>query len=176
MIRMTETKAIKIRPENLDDRAEVARLLACTYRVDGVKVIESTSKLRDLPKHNPALSLVAEQGGQAAGFVLFTPVDVAGKENDGVIMAPLAVDQKVENFDTSAFLEDAMEAVKNEGYRFVFAFAPSVKDAGEGFDDAKQKGFNPSAGGNGAVFVVKDLTPDAGGSDAGEVECPEPLV
>jgi predicted N-acetyltransferase YhbS len=163
-----------IRSETLEDRAEVARLIARTYLAEGAKVISTTSQLRDLAEYDSDLGVLAEQNGKGAAYALFTPVKVDDADKVGVMMAPLAVDTALEAFDLADFLGKAADKVKEKGFRYVFALGDADDMAAAGFEKADTIGLTLDAESAG-TFLVKDLTPEAGDKVVGQVKCPEVL-
>ncbi len=115
-----------IRPETPADYAAIAAVNARAFGRAAEPAI--VALLRQGPRYEPALSLVAELDGRVAGHVLFTPhaVRLLGQSVAAVNLAPLAVDPAYQRRGLGGRLIAAGHAAARErGYAFSFLLGHS---------------------------------------------------
>ena len=156
-----------IRSENIQDKSRIATLIARTYAPKGAKVIEQTGLLRALPSYMPELSLVAENADNISIFALLTPVKAGAGQ--GVYLAPLAFDDRLEGLDLLGFLQESFTKAQAQGFRYVFVQG-RLEDLKElGFQYAAEAGFSHES----SNMLVKDF--GTGDVLSGEIILPEGL-
>jgi predicted N-acetyltransferase YhbS len=113
---------IKIRPENLKDYADIARVNARAFNPH-----VSVPLIVDLHRHrsrfDPELSLVAEVDGRIVGHVLFSAqtIRLLGQSVEVVNLSPLAVEPDTQKQGVgSALVEEGHRIAKAKGYPLSF--------------------------------------------------------
>ena len=82
-----------IRPERIDDQQDVRRLYLAAFGAEGQLVADLVDGLRELVTADQGLSLVAEDGGEVVGHVMFTRslLDAPRRLVDVQVLSPVAV-------------------------------------------------------------------------------------
>ena len=113
---------MSLRPESPSDYAAIAELTALAF--DGRAVEPAiVALLRQSPRFDPGLSLVAEVDGRVVGHVLFTPhsVQLLGQPVPAVALAPLAIHPACQRRGLGGQLIEAGHALARErGFAFSF--------------------------------------------------------
>ncbi len=134
------------------------------------------SKMLDDPTARPYLSLLAEEGGQTIGHVMFTPVTVDGAQApvSAAILAPLAVSPERQNGGTgSALVRDGLARLADAGTQVVFVYGDPDYYGRFGFSAAMPQGLKapnplPPEYERGWTVVAFDGMPDG---FSGTVRC-----
>jgi putative acetyltransferase len=162
-----------VRPERPGDAAAIRRVTEAAFGqpAEGALV----DALRGTAAFIPALSLVAEQGAQIVGHILFSRVQVVDGDvqNPALALAPMAVLPGRQNQGIgSALVRRGLDEARALGFRAVIvqghpAFYPRF-----GFEAARASGLtSPFDSGNDA-FMVLALQPGALDQLKGEVRYP----
>ena len=114
--------SVTVRPEHPADYAAIAHLTALAF--DGRAAEPAiVALLRQSPRFDPALSLVAEVDGRVVGHVLFTPhrVQLLGQAVPAVILAPIAIHPDFQRRGLGGqLIESGHAAARARGFGFSF--------------------------------------------------------
>jgi putative acetyltransferase len=80
---------IRIRQERPDDAREVASVVESAFA--DASVADFTDRIRRSPAYVPALTFVAEEGGELLGFTMLSEVELEGRTEPLLILTPMAV-------------------------------------------------------------------------------------
>lgn len=163
-----------IKNETPQSRGAVATLIARTYLADGVDIIELTSKLRDLPQHSASLAFIAEQNDKPVAYAMFTKLKVG--EGEAAFLAPVALDERSEDFDYFAFLQAVEKRLKAQDIRYVMVHGDREVYATADFKLASEFGVESDVTFPDSDLMIKDLTPEKADEIGGKVEYPEFLL
>lgn len=147
---------MNLRPETDQDRSAIATLIARTYLENGAKLIEMTGLLRDLPQYRHDLGVLAETEAGPVAYALFTPLEIGGSEG-AVLLAPLAMDTDQPELDYNTFMHQAIERVKDMGFKAVLMHGAADMYADDGFVPATKHGIVSSISYPGATLLIKPL-------------------
>jgi predicted N-acetyltransferase YhbS len=122
-----------IRPEQPDDAPAVAALIAAAFGPG--RFAKAAERLREGRRPDPALSLVAWDGGRLAGSVRLWPVTVGGAPC--VFLGPIAVDLSWRGRGLGeALVEAACAAAAKAGWRAVLLVGDAPYFGRMGFEAA----------------------------------------
>lgn len=140
-----------IRPENVQDKSEIATLIAQNYMPNGAVIIEKLAELRRSAGYIPSLSLVDEVEGGIEAACYFSEIEVgAGK---ALYLAPFAVTINNPSYNSLQFFERMLEKAHEAGFRYVFVDG-NVQDLQQfGFENAENKAFEGAS----STLLVKDF-------------------
>jgi predicted N-acetyltransferase YhbS len=113
-------KALIIRPETVSDYAAIADTNVQAFDNRAAEALIVTL-LRNRPRFDPELSLVAEVGGRVVGHALFSPyhVQVLGESVPVVNLAPIAVHPEYQKQGIGGrLIEAGHELARARGYQF----------------------------------------------------------
>jgi predicted N-acetyltransferase YhbS len=128
-------------------------------------------ELRRTPGWVADLFLLAEGVEDAIACALFAPATVADKENAAVVLAFVGCDTK-QKIDLHNFIDQAVEQMKSQGYRYVLMRGDAKDFAAQGFMRTREQGLELTGG----DWLVKDLQPQQGEPLAGKVGLPPVLT
>jgi putative acetyltransferase len=135
--------------------------------------------LRD-PSARPYLSLLAEKGGEIAGHVLFTALDLSGFRNaaDCSLLAPLAVLPAFQRSGVGqGLIEHGCEVLAERGIALVFVLGDPDYYTRCGFTPAYPHGLHaPYVIEPEEAWMVRPLRPDVLGHVQGQARCAEALA
>ena len=150
---------LTVRREEPADRGQIATLIAKTYLVDGVHMIETTADLRDEGAHK-SLGVVGAVDGKAVIYALFTPIKVADTQDAAVLLTPFAFDIDFADAGLEGFMDDALQMVAAEGYSHVLALGNIVEMQADGYMLAENMNINLDTDMD-ASLLVKPLNAEA---------------
>lgn len=122
------------------------------------------------------ISLVAEEGGEVAGHILFSPVIVEGEDRKGLGLAPVAVAPQFQGRGIgSGLIEKGLEEARKNDFNFVVVLGDPAYYIRFGFQTATQFGLGNEYGAE-AEFMAQELI--SGGLDRiqGMVRYAEPFA
>lgn len=147
-----------IRPESSLDREAIWTLNVASFPSDGeARLVDS---LRE--NANPFISLVAEQDGEVAGHILFTPVTLEGYPSLRIAgLAPMSVRAELQKKGIgSALIKAGLQACCELGFGAVVVLGHASYYPRFGFVAASQFGLSCEYDVADENFMVKELTPD----------------
>ncbi len=178
--------AIEIRSERPADYAAVEEIHRQAFDRDAEAQL--VAALRDLPDFDPAVSLLASQGGVIRGHILFTKLSI---ERDGAILdsretgevyglAPVAVAPEWQRQSIgSALVRAGLDACRRRGGCFVIVVGHPDYYPRFGFTSARAAGLEAPFPVSDAAFMVCDLLAKADERSApelrGRVQYPAPF-
>ena len=144
---------MRIRPERPSDRAAVAEVITAAF--GGAAEAELVARLHD--NGNASIALVAEHDGRVVGHVLFSPVEIVGRERAvGLGLAPVAVAPAHQRRGIGGQLIAAgLEAARRYGAPFVVVLGHSDYYPRFGFERADQRGIGNDYGATDTFFVLE---------------------
>ncbi len=158
--------AIRIRPEEPDDRDRVYEILVAAF--GGRAEAELVERLRG--RVSPEISLVAELGGQVVGHVYFSPVQVGEPPRSAVGLAPVAVDPGCQRRGIgSALCQRGLEACLDLDEPVVFVLGHADYYPRFGFEPALARGLYYKSEAFAGSFFVAELSEGALSGYEGEV-------
>jgi putative acetyltransferase len=138
--------------------------------------------LLDDPSANPILSLLAFEGDQAVGHVLFTAARLAetGNSTPTAILAPLAVVPDAQKQGVGAkLIERGLQLLSESGVGLVFVLGHPEYYPRHGFEPAGRLGFEapyPIPDEHANAWMVQALRPGVIGIVSGKVVCADALM
>ncbi|HDP79904.1 MAG TPA: N-acetyltransferase [Spirochaetes bacterium] len=143
---------------------------------------ELTAALLGDKSAEPVLSLLAFDGNEAAGHILFTRVEIKGSAPSppAHILAPLAVKPAFQNRGIGGMLiNEGLKRLKEMGAELVFVLGHKEYYPRHGFlPDAGRRGFEapyPIPARDADAWMVLALTPKGPGGIRGKVRCADVL-
>jgi putative acetyltransferase len=164
---------LTMRPEAPDDRAYIFGVVQAAFGRDDEALL--VDALRDSPAYIPDLSLVALEGAQVVGFVLFTRLIVrdAAIEHAALALAPLAVRPDRQSTGIgSALVRRGLADARTLGHQVVIVLGHEHYYPRFGFQPAPPLGIHPSVPVKPEHFLVLGLQQDALDGFRGRVEYP----
>lgn len=148
---------IKIRPEKVEDFAQVYRVNSAAFEGEGeAKLVEN------LRKAAPHISLVAEVEGEIAGHIFFSPMTFEDEKTDFLGLAPMAVLPEFQNQGVgSKLVREGLKTASEKGFTAVFVLGHANYYPRFGFQTAKTKGFSCEYDVPDEIFMVLELEKDA---------------
>lgn len=108
-----------IREATSNDLSEVLRVEEEAFGYP--KEAELVNDLLNDPSAKPTLSLLAMDGDEAIGHILFTSVSITGSDVKASILAPLAVVPKAQNMGIGGkLIQEGLQRLKQHGVSIVF--------------------------------------------------------
>jgi len=164
---------ITIRPETAEDYAAIreVNLLAFGQEIEP-RLVEA---LRESPDFIPELSLVAIEGGQVVGHILFSPMVIETKDGavPALTLAPLAVRPEFQNQGIgSQLVRRGIERCRTLGQRIVVVVGHPTYYPRFGFSPARARGLEAPFPVPDEAFMVLELAPGALDGVAGMVKYP----
>lgn len=152
---------VEIRAEAPGDRGAVREVNEAAFgRPDEAALVDA---LRDAGA--PLVSLVAVEGGEIVGYVLFSPVSVEPKPPDGFSasgLAPLAVLPERQRLGAgSRLVGEGFEVCRRSGYDAVFVLGDPAYYRRFGFATAATRGLRCEFPAPDEAFMVAELRPGA---------------
>jgi len=150
--------ALIIRPERPADRDAIAELNRAAF--GGPDEAELVDRLRDGPK--PVISIVATDGAQLVGHIMFSPlaVEIDGRRPSALALAPLAVAPDRQRSGIGSRLVAAgLHAAREAGAEAVFVLGHRAFYPRFGFSAALAARFEAAF--SGASFMALELVPRA---------------
>ncbi len=128
-----------IRPEQIADYEQIAEVNRLAFgRDDEVRLIE---RLRNAPEYHPGLSLVAVDGNQIIGHILFSfvTIDADTGRTPALALAPLAVipNRQYQGVGT-ALVEQGIQACYKLGHRIIIVLGHAEYYPRLGFQKASK--------------------------------------
>ena len=162
-----------VRPERPDDREAVAHVHRDAFgRKEEADLVDA---LRQSPAFIPELSLVAIQGAQVVGHVLFTRIVVRGERqpHPALALAPLAVLGSHQRRGLgSALVERGLEQAHAFGHELVIVLGHPKYYPRFGFVPAGPRGIQAPFPVREEAFMARELRPGVLGRINGQVEYP----
>jgi putative acetyltransferase len=167
---------ITIRPETTEDYAAIheVNLLAFGQEIES-RLVEA---LRESPDFIPELSLVAIEGGQVVGHILFSPMVIETKDGavPALTLAPLAVRPEFQNQGIgSQLVRRGIERCRTLGHRIVVVVGHPTYYPRFGFSPARARGLEAPFPVPDEAFMVLELAPGALDGVAGMIRFPPPF-
>jgi putative acetyltransferase len=167
---------ITIRPETAEDYAAIreVNLLAFGQEIEP-RLVEA---LRESPDFIPGLSLVAVEGSQVVGHILFSPVVIETKDGSvpALTLAPLAVRPEFQNQGIgSQLVRRGIERCRTLGHRIVVVVGHPTYYPRFGFSPARARGLEAPFPVPDEAFMVLELAPGALDGVAGVVRYSPPF-
>lgn len=164
---------LTIRPEVPDDRARIYDVVQAAFGRDDEALL--VDALRESSAYIPELSLVALEGVEVVGHVLFTRLIVreAAVERAALALAPLAVRPARQNAGIgTALVQRGLADARALGHRVVIVLGHKHYYPPFGFQPAPPLGIHPSFPVDPEHFLVLGLQRDALDGYRGRVEYP----
>lgn len=166
-----------IRPEAAADRQAIHHVNREAFgREDEARLVDA---LRDSPAFVPDLSLVAEEGGEMVGHILFTRLTVAdgGIARPALALAPMAVRPAFQNRGVgSALVRRGLADARERGHHVVIVVGHPHYYPRFGFVPARPRGIRPPFDVPDDAFLVVGLTDGALDGFTGDVQYPPELA
>jgi putative acetyltransferase len=162
-----------IRCEQPEDREAVARVHRDAF--GGEEEADLVEALRGSPAFIPELSLVAVEGSQVAGHVLFTRILVRseGQAHPALALAPMAVLSAFQRRGLgSALIERGLEEARRLSHEIVIVVGHPEYYPRFGFEPAGPRGIRAPFPVREEAFMVRELRTGALAGVAGQVEYP----
>ena len=171
---------MRIRQTSADDLPAILRVHRAAF--GQAEEAELTRDLLADPTAQPALSLIAEEDGQALGHVLFSRARLTDPDSDllASILAPLAVVPQAQRKGLGgALVKAGLEHLRKEGVALVFVLGDPAYYARFGFAPAGRQGFEapyalPAA--YAEAWMVQTLSDGVLGNVSGTVVCGDALM
>ena len=154
---------MKIRKERIQERAAISELIqeafAGAEHSDGTEA-ELAAALWNGTAFIPELSLIAEQDGELAGYILFTKAEVGGQTV--LALAPLAVKPKFQRQGIgTALLRHGHETAQKLGYSYSLVLGDPAYYGKEGYVPAEPLGVIIPADFPAEYFLLRQLQKEA---------------
>jgi putative acetyltransferase len=163
---------VKIRPEIPSDYPTIAQVHMLAFaRENEAKLVD---RIRDSDRYIPQLSLVAQFNDMVVGHILFSQVDLVGKNSVRVLaLAPLAVLPKWQNRGIgSALVQESLKLAEGRSEAFVIVLGHPQFYPKFGFEPAIRYGITCSFSVPEEVFMAKPL-PTRSEIDRGTIVYPK---
>lgn len=170
----------RIRESTEADLSEIQRVVRDAFPgKEGDEVSDLTRDLLRDPSARPYLSLVAVQGEETVGYVLFTRVEIVGHEVAATILAPLAVAPEYQRQGVGGqLIGKGLTLLADLGTRLVFVLGHESYYPRHGFIPAGACGFEapyPIPARHAGAWMVQELSPGTIGQIKGLVKCADAL-
>lgn len=131
---------VRIRTASAPDTPAILDVLTNAFGDEGKSIAELVVSLLHDPTALPLLSLVAEDGGEIIGHILFSAVHIEGSEPvSASILAPLAVAPQRQRADVGRQLVTAgLDALRTQGVDAVFVLGDPAYYTRFGFSPRHQ--------------------------------------
>jgi putative acetyltransferase len=153
---------MEIRPERTVDESAVAAVHAAAFIDHPAQVVSLVSDLRSATNESVRLSLVAVDGGEPIGHVMFTPclLDAPARLVAVHVLSPVAVHPRFQRHGVgSALVNEGIRILDERGVPAVFLEGPPDYYRRFGFEEAGPLGFRkPSLRIPDLAFQVRTLT------------------
>lgn len=167
---------IAIRPETAEDYAAIREVNALAFgREVEPRLVEA---LRRLSEFIPELSLVAFEGDQMVGHIMFSPlvIETKGGAVSALALAVLAVRSDLQNQGIgSELVRDSLERCRSLGHRIVVVIGHPTYYPRFGFSPARARGLEVPFPVSDEAFLALELVPGALDEIAGMVKYPPPF-
>jgi len=166
---------LTIRPETPANYPAIAEVNDLAFGQPGEgKLVEN---LRRNPKFVPELSLVAEASGKVVGHILFFPIKIkseAGKENETISLAPLAVRPEFQKQGVGKeLIREGLKTCRQLGYDSVIVLGHPEYYPKFGFKPAGTWNIRNPFGAPAEAFMGLELKDGALEGASGMAEYPE---
>ena len=170
----------RIRESTEADLSEIQRVVRVAFPgKEGDEVSDLTRDLLRDPSARPYLSLVAVQGEETVGYVLFTRVEIVGHEVAATILAPLAVSPEYQRQGVGGqLIGKGLTLLADLGTQLVFVLGHESYYPRHGFIPAGACGFEapyPIPARHAGAWMVQELSPGTIGQSKGLVKCADAL-
>jgi putative acetyltransferase len=142
--RMPFSEGLEIRPEHVQDRDAVSRVITAAFGEDGERVADIWTSIG----HHRRASLVGELGGRVVGHVGLSQawVDARRALVEVWVLSPLSVEPDLQRGGIgTALLAAAVEAARRSGVPVLFLEGSPLYYGPRGFERADRRGFLPAA-------------------------------
>lgn len=167
---------------HFDDEAIAKLAMAAFGAEEGPPIVELIADLLVDPSAQPVLSLVASNGENVVGHVLFSRVTVESfpSKVSAAILAPLAVHPDFQSRGIGGrLINDGLRRLADAGVDLVFVLGHPGYYPRFGFVEAGAKGFEapyPIQEVNAPAWMVQELRPGVIGCARGRVVCADTLM
>lgn len=172
---------LRLRPEGPADGEPIRRVLAGAFARPDLSVPPEVGLVDELRRGDawlPELAMVAEYGGEVAGFALLTRVLVSPDQFPALALGPVAVAPHRQRIGLgTSVVQAALEAATELGERLVVVLGDPAFYRRFGFDPADRMGLDSPWSGLGEPWQALVLPPTvsgAAGVPRGEVLFPPP--
>ena len=154
---------IRIRQENIHDYQTVRHIVQTAFRYAAQSDGNEQDLVKALRKGNtfiPALSLVAELSGRAAGYILFSKIRIGG--HDELALAPLGVLPQYQKMGIgTALIREGHSIARRLGYHYSVVLGDAAYYSRLGYVSAVTYGIKPPVESWGAHFMAVQLNDTA---------------
>ncbi|HKJ76902.1 MAG TPA: N-acetyltransferase [Gammaproteobacteria bacterium] len=156
-------------------------LLAAFGREEGREITDLVAALLQDPSASPRLSLVAVEGAEVVGYILFTSSRIKDSPTvaSSAILAPLAVHPDYQGRGIGGRLvEEGLKRLQGAGGELVFVLGHPGYYPKFGFAPAGERGFAAPyyiAPENAEAWMVRELRSGLIGKVGGQVQCADAL-
>jgi putative acetyltransferase len=168
---------LTIRAETPRDCAGVRAIVCVAFgRPHEARLVD---RLRETDAFIPELSLVADDGVEIVGHILFTAIRIRTPviAVPAVALAPLAVRPDRQNQGIgSTLVRQGLEVCRRLGHRIVVVVGHRAYYPRFGFVPARARGLEAPFPVSDAAFMVCELVPDALHGVRGQIEYPPPFA
>jgi putative acetyltransferase len=174
---IVEESMITIRAEAIQDQSGVRAIVSAAFkRPDEARLVD---KLRATDAFIPELSLVADEGVEIVGHILFSAIRIRTSvvAVPGLALAPLAVRPDRQKVGIGSMLvRQGLEKGRRLGHRVVVVVGHPAYYPRFGFVPARERGLEAPFPVSDAAFMVCELMPDALDGVRGQIEYPPPFA
>jgi putative acetyltransferase len=166
---------ITIRPENTEDYAAIREVTLLAFGQE--KEAQLVEDLRRLSDFIPELSLVAVQGEQVVGHILFSPMVIETEKGavPALSLAPLSVRPECQNQGVgSQLVREGLKRCRSLGHEVVVVVGHPDYYPRFGFSSARAKRLEATFEVPDEAFLVLELAPGALAGIAGVIKYPPP--
>jgi putative acetyltransferase len=168
---------LTIRAETTEDYAGVRAVVSAAFgRPNEARLVD---RLRETDAFIAALSLVADDGVEIVGHVLFTAIRIrtSAVALPALALAPLAVRPDRQNTGVGSLLvRHGLEVCRRLGHRIVVVVGHSTYYPRFGFLPARAQGLEAPFPVSDAAFMVCELVPRSLRGVCGRIEYPPPFA
>ena len=150
-------KNLEIRPEESKDYSQITQVSNLAFgRENEAKLIE---KIRESNNYLPELSLIAQLDNKIVGHIMFSYVDLVGKDSIKILaLAPVAVLPQYQNRGIGSLLiKTSLEMAENTASPMVIVLGDSKFYSRFGFEPAVNYGLKSTFDVADEYFMVKFL-------------------
>jgi predicted N-acetyltransferase YhbS len=172
---------LNIRHSTESDHIAISEIYKAAFAGQGPEIAKLVNDLLDDETAKPLLSLVAEEGGNPVGHILFTKVEIqqGDQEIPARILAPLAVSPGFQRKGFGGLLiREGLQQLKESGVDLVFVLGHPEYYPKFGFQTAGLLGFEAPyriPPHNAEAWMVQELTAGIIGRIKGRIQCSEVL-
>lgn len=173
---------MEIRESTEGDLVELLRVEMDAFGEDhGPEIVELVRNLLNDPSAQPMLSLLAINGDEAVGHVLFTKAQIIGSASSisAMLLAPLAVAPDEQSKGVGGkLIEEGLELLSERGVELVFVLGHPEYYPRHDFRPAGALGFEapyPIPDKDVGAWMVLELRSGVIGSIDGKVQCADAL-